>query len=167
MLVCSLGRLQLRPPQAAMQWLMQGLVLGLHEAGMADILQVGVGCVCRKVWAVEWSLLLAFLFVVHVLGCGFRASFTCAQLSACVLCSFVCLLSSACCSDSQVLTGCKRLGWRVSKPWWRHFYDGSRSALQEGSAGVCAECGSVAVVAAYACVSSALHIGQASASLVR
>lgn len=38
---------------------------------------------------------------------------------------------------SQVLGGCRRLGWRISKPWWRTFYRDSLPALQQGSAGVC------------------------------
>ena len=35
----------------------------------------------------------------------------------------------------QVLTGCRRLGWQVSKQWWGAFYQKGLGALQQGNAG--------------------------------
>lgn len=44
MLCCSLGRLRLRPPAPLMHYMMAAMQQGLQGAGMADVLQVCLGC---------------------------------------------------------------------------------------------------------------------------
>jgi hypothetical protein len=40
-LMYSVGKLGLRPPEAVMRYIMEGTQMGIQGAGIADVLQVG------------------------------------------------------------------------------------------------------------------------------
>lgn len=66
----------------------------------------------------------------------------------------------------QVLTGCRCLGWRISKSWWAQLYRNGFGALQQGNAGavVCAYVRTGALVHAdnscSPCICTVCNLGQ-------